>query len=50
VIGGYASFSSSTSEHPFRGFPDFSSSAVTTMLICYKWMILSVTIASEDGS
>ena len=50
LVGGYCSFSAAhDGEKPFAALPHRTYSNVTTVLISYRFVILSVTVASEEA-
>jgi hypothetical protein len=50
LVGGYCSFSAAhDGEKPFAALPHRAYSTVTTFLVSYRLLILSVTVASEES-
>lgn len=51
LVGGYVSFTAGKEgEKPFRALPNRTFASLTSFVIAYKFIIFSVTVASELGS
>jgi len=49
LVGGYASFTAASADKPFGVVSNRRHSSVTTFVISYKFVIFSISVASEDG-